>query len=472
MRFKDLTQEVLAIATRDSVSDDEGARIDSILANIDRQLSTQEQRTLASFFWGTASSSIWISLLRQHILNCPSAVVTDKGYQVPIWLAEPYVRTQIKKGQDSALEILFEIKSNNARFYEVVAEAAVTVSANKAKTLLPLLIEYANNRYSLTKRKLVPVLSRFATEGLVSEALSLAAEIVGFANDPTAEEKLARQRVDPSDWTTGLEPQPKLDYWEYQELLEKGIRVLAKAAPLETARLLISAAAEMLNLKSAKDDEQWRDTSEIWSPRVDQPERYETEPKAALIRTLTYSCEQVYEQASENSATIEKLDAALREGKWLVFTRVRHHLYSQHPSRAKEWIRHAICEFPDYEIWEYHFEFQRMVRLACEHFGNELLTSDELTSIFDRILSGPNKDELNSWETDTARKASFAASGTFNCFSYDLSKPFFSVSTRKHTAHCVNKKSRLQTMITHRIRLVRVRLAALVAQKQPMSCFS
>ena len=407
MRFREITEEVLSIAKRQSVSPAEVARIDSILKNADGTLSTQETNTLAGFFWGTTKAQVWLSALREHILNCPRAVVTDKGWQVPIWLAEPYVRAQIKHEEDAALKLLFEIKSNNARFYDVVAEAAVTVSADRAKTLLPLLIEYANNRYSYTKQKLVPVLARFATEGLVSEALSLATEVVGFARDPTAEEKLARKRADPDDWTTSLEPQPKFDHWEYQELLEKGIRVLAKAAPLETAVLLISAAAEMLNLKSERDDERWHDTSEIWSPRVDEPERYETDPKAALVRTLTYSCEQVYEQAGENSAAIQELDAALREGRWLVFTRIRHHLYSRHPSRAKEWIRQAIHEYPDYENWEYHFEFQRMIRLALEHFGNELLSSDELTSIIDRILSGPNKDQFKEFMGDRYTEENF-----------------------------------------------------------------
>ena len=397
MRFKDLTQEVLAIAKRDSVSQEETARIDSILANVDGQLSTQEQRTLASFFWGTASAPIWISLLRHHILNCPSAVLTDRGYQVPTWFAEPYVRSQIKNGEQAALNLLFDIRTNNGRFYEVVAEAAVIVTPDNAKALLPLLVDYANNRYSYSKRKLAPTLSRFATIGLISEALSLAAEIVGFARDPMAEQKLARKRTDPKDWTTSLEPQPKLDNWEYQEVLEKGIRPLAVAAPLQTARLLISAAGEMLRLKSTTDEERWSDTSEIWAPRIDQPERYDIDPKATLIRTLTYSCEQAYEQAGNDLATIRELDEALREAKWLVFTRLRQHLYSRNPDKSKEWIRQEILAYPNYERWEYHFEFQRMVRVGCEHFGNELLSRDRLTSIFDRILSGPDKDQFKEF---------------------------------------------------------------------------
>src|SRR4026207_2571948 len=104
MRFKDLVEEVLTIAKGESVSAREVARIDSILTNSSGELSDQEKRTLAGFFWGTAQSPAWLPALRKHILDCPPAVVTEKGYQVPVWLAEPYVRTQIKNQESSALK--------------------------------------------------------------------------------------------------------------------------------------------------------------------------------------------------------------------------------------------------------------------------------------------------------------------------------------------------------------------------------
>ena len=45
----------------------------------------------------------------------------------------------------------------------------------------------------------------------------------------------------------------------------------------------------------------------------------------------------------------------------------------------------------------YGYEFQQMVRLACEYFGTELLTEEERTRIFDAILRGPPKEFFREW---------------------------------------------------------------------------
>lgn len=399
MRFKDLAEEILTIAKRGTPTTAEVARIESILAGRKEQLSEQERHTLTAFFWGNAGAPIWLSALRKHISKCPSAVETEKGYQVPVWLAEPYLRAQIARREEGALSVLLDIDTNNARFYEVAAEASLIFDRENVRALLPLLIEFANNPFSLTKRMLPRVLVRFVADGFIQEALLLAAEIVSFGPDPAEQEKAQRRQANPDDWGTSLEPRPKLEQWEYQEALEKGIRQLAAAASFDTARLLIATAADMLRFKSRDGQEPWSDTSEIWAPRLTERKQHDLDPKSALIRALTYACEQVYEQA-KTPVMIESLDRILRKASWLVFTRVRHHLYSQHPEQTKHWIEAAVVEYPDYERHEYRFEFQQMIRMACEHFGDSILSKDYLEQIFERILSGPDHEAFKEWMGD------------------------------------------------------------------------
>ena len=47
----------------------------------------------------------------------------------------------------------------------------------------------------------------------------------------------------------------------------------------------------------------------------------------------------------------------------------------------------------DYDQWEHRYEFQQMIRSACEHFGETLLTETERTQIFDAIRRGPSEEE-------------------------------------------------------------------------------
>ena len=71
-------------------------------------------------------------------------------------------------------------------------------------------------------------------------------------------------------------------------------------------------------------------------------------------------------------------------------TRLRQHLYAQYPNeQTKPWIRELILEHEDYHQWEHHYEFQQMIRNACEHFGASLLTEAERAQIFDAIRQWP-----------------------------------------------------------------------------------
>ena len=78
--------------------------------------------------------------------------------------------------------------------------------------------------------------------------------------------------------------------------------------------------------------------------------------------------------------------------------RLRQHLYALHPTdQTLPWIREMIRAHSDYGRWEHHFEFQLMIRSACEHFGTVLLTQDDRIRIFDMILSGPPKEDFREW---------------------------------------------------------------------------
>jgi len=192
-----------------------------------------------------------------------------------------------------------------------------------------------------------------------------------------------------------------LDDWEYQEVLVKGVRPLGDFAPLETSRMLIKAVSEMIRLRQRSEDEQEpsaKDSSEIWCDRVDRSDRAHLDSKAALVHTLTYACERVYEH--QDDVSLGNLDTALRQARYRVFDRIRYHLYSRHPLRTITWIREAILNYDDYVDSAFGYEFQQMIRLACEQVGRELLSEADRKTIFDQILSGPDKQGFKEWLGD------------------------------------------------------------------------
>ena len=189
-----------------------------------------------------------------------------------------------------------------------------------------------------------------------------------------------------------LEPIPRFDEWKYVKVLEKGVRPLIEKEPLKVACILIDATADMIRLHKHQDEldkGKGEDASEIWWPRLDEQDSDYRDAKTALVHTLIFASEKVYETSPDS---IGDLDKVLRKQQWKVFRRLRQHLYILHPNeQTKPWIRKLIQEYEDYARWNYPYEFQRMIRIACEHFGTELLTEEERTAIFNAIRSGPTK---------------------------------------------------------------------------------
>lgn len=238
-----------------------------------------------------------------------------------------------------------------------------------------------------------------AGEAGVKPALRLLRDLIFFRPDPQEEEKIARRAQDPTDWTTSLEPQPPFQDHEYAAILERGVRPLAQASPLSTASVLIEAAARMVALETGRDpdatDVQRNDSSEVWAPQLDHQTRPYSDSKGDLICTLIFACEQVYERRDRND--IEQLDRRLRDAKWYLLDRVRHHLYGKYPGVTEKWIREEILRYPKYAEDTYGFEFQRMVRSAAEVLGEKLLPTNELQPIFETVLRAPDKEDYRQF---------------------------------------------------------------------------
>ena len=178
--------------------------------------------------------------------------------------------------------------------------------------------------------------------------------------------------------------------------MSKGVSPLAEKEPYKVACLLIDTTRDMIHLRTYQEDRHKEtDLSNIWCPRLRETDSDSGRPEKILVDTLTSVCEKVFEKPSN---TVANLDKVLRKQQWEVFKRLRHHLYAQYPNEeTKPWIRELILTHKDYGLWEHHYEFQQMIRRACKHFKETLLTEAERTHIFNTILEGPSKENYRYW---------------------------------------------------------------------------
>ena len=374
----------------------------------ERMLSLIERRgTNFAFFFEQVNDASWIPVIKKsgYFDDPPNIEVNEDGrITFRFWRPILYLERVSADDPTLAIDAILNLEeTENPRILYTISEIALKVKPiEESLRLKELVVKYVRSPYdsSLKAALVQKLMNRWAgasTEA-TNAALELMRKVVPFQPDKQTEEKQARHNTDPESWAPPLYPRPRFDEWEYQEILEKGIRPLVECEPYQTARILIDAVATMIRLGFHQDQFEKvgdKDFSTSWCVRVNESTRNYRDSKENLVNVLTFACEKVFEQAPESVVVLEQ---ALRNQRWDVFKRIRQHLYAKFLNeQTKPWIREMILAHPDYGKWEHHFEFQRMIRIACEHFGTKLLTEEEEMRIFETILSGPSEKDYRDW---------------------------------------------------------------------------
>lgn len=369
---------------------------------IEKVLASVKKETDRQYFFSRLNNPLWMGPLRERgYFNKPPGLkkLPDGYVQYPHWPELGFLANISEEVPDQVVDIILSFpKTDNPRVYDDILAICLRLKGQQSAMLLPKLIEYITLDNPFFVRHFPELLSHWAEEGNIAEALQIAALLIPFQEDLRAREKQRLRKTKPNSAGTSLEPTPRFQQFQYQQILEEGVRSLAECAPYQVSSILIDAVANMIQLRVHQDDLDKgndNDYSEVWCRRLDKSVREDHDVKEILVQTLTYVCEQVYNNASES---IDRLDRELRYHRWQVFKRIRQHLYALHPNEQTfPWIREQILGHNDYSKWEHHYEFQLMIRKACECFGSRLLSQDEQEDIFAAILRGPSKEEFCEW---------------------------------------------------------------------------
>lgn len=378
--------------------------IDATQIEIDRVIKLLQRRgENYRYFFYNADEPMWLPHLRTSGLldNVPEVEQTeDGGLKIPDWPPIHYLEKVFESAREEVLTILEGLpKNTNPRVLEGILNIVLkSDDMNDLMRLSEKVLAFIDHS-QWSHEKIIQLVDRLSLMdrrfGGFSEPFLL--KIIEFQPDQQAEDKQARRRANPEDWTTRLEPRPRFREWEYHQILEKGVKPLAEREPYQTARILLDATATVIRLRFHQDDieeNNSNDSTFLWFKRVSELGG-EPEPPDSLVHTLTFACEKVYARAPE---AVSALDRALRKKRWDIFTRIRQHLYALHLNeQTKPWIREMISTHEDYDKWSLRFEFQRMIRLSCEKFGTDLLNETEKEQIFEAILSGPSEQSSRAW---------------------------------------------------------------------------
>ena len=339
---------------------------------------------------------------RGYLANPPNAEPTGEGgINYPYWWPIHYLAKIAKQAPDAVIEIVLKLnKVENPTVYQEILNIALALHGERSTKLKPKILESLKLEHRVWAYHYADLLAHWTKENQAAAALELSRMLVAFAPDLESEAKQGRRKENPPDfgtvWETALEPSPRIGSWEYNRIMSKGVRPLSEKVPYQVALILIDATADMIHLRTHQDDLVKKiDFSDAWCERLCGSESDNVDSKKALVHTLTFACEQVYQKSLD---AVDCLDDALRNQPWKIFKRLRQHLCARYPSgQTKPWIREMILGHEGYDRSEHGYEFQQMIRTAYEHFGPTLLTQAELTRIFDGIQRGPSKANYQTW---------------------------------------------------------------------------
>jgi len=384
---------------------------------IERALSSIKREKERIRFFSRLNNPHWVAELvkREYFSDPPKIKYLDGGaLQFPLWHELTYLSRVARHIPAEAINIAERIpKTDNPQIGYEYIQMALTIDCQHSVRLKDKLIEYINNPFHISVLEISKVLAFWVNAGKdgMEASLDLLRAIAPFNPDPKQGEKIAN-RASGNEiaqiFSSRLEPVPKFDAWEYQEIMLKGVRPVADVRPLEVCKILIEALDQMIRLSKHWDDLEKTeangyDGSEFWCQRVDAPVSYSS-AKEVLVHTLTYACMTVFEKDAVN---IDRLMDTLQPKKWNIFRRIQYSLCARFPEPMKDPIAGFITATTKYSDGDYGLEFADMVSVACPKFGKELLADDQWTKIFEAILSGPDKPRIKEFWGDKFTEENF-----------------------------------------------------------------
>jgi len=347
----------------------------------------------ARFFFNKAKSAKWAHLIKTNILESS----TD-GQATRVIV--PYLLKRLSDDFPQLLSLTQEVLKRLDKWgINQIINASLNFTPEQAIQLGRVLHEQILTLGTFGTGTLPNYVAHLgSTLPRETYTLDLIRSLVEFLPDPDSETKrLAKNSPDDEfGFYSGLEPKPRFNAYEYQEFLKEGVLQVAKTYPALIAHSLIEELCKMIPLlffDQSKEAETGNDNSEIWCQRVNQQTSPHLDQDEALAQACYRACKYVYK--TNDKIQIEALDLKLRESPWLIFKRIRQQLYAEYPQTAQvSWVQEFIRDPDrDYSERNHHFEFQRMLGVACETYRSELFEEGELEGYLEAILTGPVKQK-------------------------------------------------------------------------------
>lgn len=347
--------------------------------------------TAYAYFFDKLNDSRWLKPLRDAgYFKSPTPLIREGGYiQMPLWPESQYLVRIADQAPDEILEI---IKNNlkdtdNERVMDDVVQMLLKMDVSKAVNATEVVKGYLSNAHFLIGRSVPDLIIRFAEDGCVQPALSLATTILEVTEDQNKEAELKKSYA-------MLKPQTKYRDYEYEQILKKITPSLAKHAPIETIKLYADLLQKTIDYEDTyfgdlnenqdnvglKFKDKKDDLSFIWRPRIENATKYDDDPQQSLTTALITGVEVLLK--NENIANDKKLEVLdkLNDNKYYIFKRI---------------VEYALRKYKDESVFNNLYGTLENDKKLQNIINHPITSSSGVVSYHPtRLLGGLDDDEL------------------------------------------------------------------------------
>jgi len=325
-------------------------------------------------FWKRIDDPAWIVTLnaRRYFDNPPPVIQVDGGgEQYPPWPASRYLARMASLAPSEVATIFSKMETDNLSVIGDLLDAALTMPANIAKSLVPTICRVARNKtFWFHFDEASKLCVRLVEGGELDAAMKL--------TEALFTPKFEKDREEPS----------RGDAFWHKDGLKKVAPMLAKLKPLEFLPKLCDWLKASVEAKKDIKPNTGFDLSYIWRPAIEEHEQNHDYDFAGVMVGFVRGG---FEEAIQNKSL--SLDEALQiveRYPYLVFKRMRLHLIGEFANQNPDLARQEMLNRELFDDYEFKHEYAMLVGKRLD-----LLTPTERQGWFGWIDAGPDMSDYD-----------------------------------------------------------------------------
>ncbi|MGA7194240.1 MAG: hypothetical protein WBW94_11460, partial [Anaerolineales bacterium] len=359
---------------------------------VEKVVSLLTRKERYRYFFAKLDNPEWIEPLSKkgYFISPPPPIQNSEQGTIsfPNWPESQYLSRMAEMAPQKVIETLLEMEDvENPNVYSDIVECVLQIplgglAENHLTSLFRKIKKIAKTKYLVYKlpEKLLLLAVHFSKYQQTDEALRILSDLLVILPDSSYEKRPDSKKI----FSPLPHPQPKLQLWEYEQLIKKDYPSFTKCAGIDALRLLCDLAEQAVRYSQSNDNGAIpEDYSYIWMPAVEKEDEIHHYKVANILVSAIISASTQLIQT--DAINIRVISQTIDAKQWWVFRRSSLYLLSEYADDMIDLIADHIIDKSLFDSFTSQREYRLLV---SRHFGK--LSPKQQRIVLDWINDGPD----------------------------------------------------------------------------------